>query len=176
MADSKILAPLILKWEAGYSSNTKDKGNYDNKENLIGSNKGITPSTFYMAFGHYPTIDEMKGLTSEQFNIVFKRLFWDKYQADKINNQSIANILVDWFWGSGYWGIKIPQKILGLLSDGVVGVATLTKINNVEQKKFFDQVKQARIDFVNNIVKNDLEQQIFLKGWLRRIDSYIFIA
>ena len=32
-----------------------------------------------------------------------------------------ANTLVDWLWCSGAWGIKIPQKILGLKVDGIVG-------------------------------------------------------
>ena len=38
----------------------------------------------------------------------------------------VANTLVDWLWCSGAWGIKIPQKILGLKVDGIVGEKTIT--------------------------------------------------
>jgi len=36
-----------------------------------------------------------------------KKNFWDKWKADLIKDQSIANILVDWVWGSGKYGITI---------------------------------------------------------------------
>jgi hypothetical protein len=35
-------------------------------------------------------------------------MYWDKWKADKIENQSIANLLVDWVWTSGKWGIIFP--------------------------------------------------------------------
>lgn len=61
----------------------------------------------------------------------------------KLKNQSIANILVDWYWGSGKWGIVIPQRILGLTADGVVGPKTLDKINQEIEKDaeaLFDKI------------------------------------
>jgi hypothetical protein len=30
-----------------------------------------------------------------------KSLYWDKWKADQIKSQSVANILVDWVWASG---------------------------------------------------------------------------
>ena len=175
MANVSKLAPKILQWEGGLSLNVHDSGNYDNKKNLIGSNKGIIPATFFNAFGHWPSKEEMANITEEQFQYILKKLFWDRWHADLINNQSIAEILVDWVWASGVWGIKIPQRILQIKEDGVVGNVTMAKVNESDQEILFNKIKEARIQFVNNIVEKNPSQAIFLKGWLRRINSFVFI-
>ena len=94
---------------------------------------------------------------------------WDKWCADNIKSQSIANILVDWVWASGKYGIIIPQKILGVTQDGVVGLKTLEALNARDADKLFAQLKQARINFVETIVKRNPSQKKFINGWKRRI-------
>ena len=39
----------------------------------------------------------------------------------KLKDQNVANILVDWVWASGAYGIKIPQRVLGVDVDGRSG-------------------------------------------------------
>jgi len=72
------------------------------------------------------------------------------------------------------WGIKIPQRLLKVKDDGVVGPGTLNQLNNVDFKLFHSAIKQARIDFVNDLVKNRPDNQKFLKGWLNRINSFVY--
>ena len=43
-------------------------------------------------------------------------------ELDNIYNE---DCLVDWVWGSGVWGLKIPQDMLGVKADGQVGPKTL---------------------------------------------------
>src|SRR5258708_4447479 len=50
-------------------------------------------------------VDSVKSLTEAEAENICKSLFWDKWKADDIINQSIAEILVDWEWTSGKWGI-----------------------------------------------------------------------
>ena len=99
---------------------------------------------------------------------------WDIWQADKINNQSIAEILVDWVWGSGKWGVVIPQRLLGLEDDGKVGAITLSHLNQANQKELFTSLFNARVKFLNDIVKNNPSQSKFIKGWLNRLNDFKF--
>ena len=49
-------------------------------------------------------VKDLKLITKDDvINKVLKPYYWDKWKANEINNQSIANILVDWLWTSGKW-------------------------------------------------------------------------
>jgi lysozyme family protein len=174
MADVKILAPIILSFEGGYQCFPEDRGNYNSNGVLVGTNMGIAALTYETATGNVPTVDDMRNISKELFTEILKKYFWDRWMGDQINNQSVAEILVDWAWASGHWGITIPQRILGVTADGIVGTKTITALNATDQHNFFDQVKSARFTFINNLVTMDLSQQKFEKGWNERVNSYTF--
>ncbi|WP_418202490.1 glycoside hydrolase family 108 protein [Bacteroides sp.] len=169
MADAKKLIPFILKWEGGFANHPNDKGG--------ATNKGITIATFRHFFGSGATVEQLKAMTDEQWETVFRKGFWNPFKGDEIKNQSIANICVDWAWGSGATtAIKQVQRLLGVAADGVVGNITLGAINNAEPEKLFEKIKSARLAFVEAIVKRDASQQVFLKGWRNRINSIQYIG
>lgn len=165
MADYKKLIPFILRWEGGFANDPADRGG--------ATMKGITIGTFttYRKSKRKPTptVTDLKNISDQEWGDVFKSLFWDKWYADNIKSQSIANILVDWVWASGKYGITIPQRILGVAQDGVVGPKTLEALNARDADKLFAQLKQARINFVETIVKRNPSQKKFINGWKRRI-------
>ena len=169
MADAKKLIPFIVKWEGGFANHPNDKGG--------ATNKGITIATFRHFFGSGATVEQLKAMTDEQWETVFRKGFWNPFKGDEIKNQSIANICVDWAWGSGATtAIKQVQRLLGVAADGVVGNITLGAINNAEPEKLFEKIKSARLAFVEAIVKRDASQQVFLKGWRNRINSIQYIG
>jgi len=171
MANVKILAPIIIEWESRkFTNDPIDRGH--------ATKDGITLST-WMAQGYDKDgdgdvdVDDLKLINNNDFEFILK-LYWNSWKADQINNQSIANILVDWVWGSGSWGIKIPQRILGLTEDGVVGKITLNAVNTANQKGLFQDIKKFREQFLWDIVKRDPTQQRFIKGWLNRLADFGF--
>ena len=173
MADAKKLVPFILKWEGGYTNDPVDRGG--------ATNKGITLVT-YKALGRWDNnkdgkIDEkdLKLLSEDQWYKIYKQSFWDKWRADDIKNQSIANILVDWIWTSGKYGITNVQKVLGVKDDGIVGPKTIEAVNNYKnQKELFNKIKDIRLKFVENIVKNNPSQKKFINGRKRRINAFTY--
>ena len=104
------------------------------------------------------------------------RIYWDRWRADSIMNQSVADILVDWVWGSGKWGIVIPQRILGVKQDGLVGVQTITALNAANQRKLHADIFAAREKFFDDIVKKDPSQRVFARGWKNRLNSFTFVG
>lgn len=172
MADVKILAPFILKWEGGFVDDPVDRGG--------ATNKGVTIATWrqvgYDKDGDGDIdVDDLRLLTQDDaIKRVLKPHYWDRWRADEIRSQSVANILVDWVWGSGAHGIKIPQRVLGVVQDGVVGPKTLAALNAQDPRAFFDKIKAEREAFFRGIVARSPSQNRFLKGWLNRLNDIKF--
>jgi lysozyme family protein len=116
-----------------------------------------------------PTVEQLKAIPYKEWLEILKAMFWDRWKADQIRNQSIANFLVDWVWASGNYGIKLPQKILGVTIDGVVGPKTIAAVNAKDPDTLFYQLRQERIDFTDRICKSRPQNKRFYTGWINRI-------
>jgi hypothetical protein len=100
--------------------------------------------------------------------------YWNCWKAGQILNQSIAKILVVWVWGSGQWGIIIPQQILGITPVGNVYPLTIATVNKTDQAKFHTTVYQVWIVFIKTIIQSNPKLLKFRQGWLNRLDAFPF--
>ena len=167
MAKAEKLMPLIHKWEGEYAHNPNDKGGC--------TMKGVTIDTFRKYYGEYKTCSDLKKITDEQWLHIFEKGYWEPCKANEIENQSIANIIVDWAWMSGTkTTIKKIQKILGIKTDGIVGKQTINAINSSNQEELFKNIYNKREEFYYNICDNNPSQKIFLIGWLNRLKDFEF--
>ena len=184
MASIDKLIPFILKWEDGFVNDPTDRGG--------ATNKGVTIAT-YKAYCSQkglprPTVEQLKNITDAHWREIFKTMYWDNWKADEIHSQKVANILVDWVWGSGIHGIKKPQALLGVKVDGIVGDKTLSAVNFADPEELFGAIYQKRVKFLNVIVANSVAayekkigrkateaellkytQKRFINGWLNRL-------
>lgn len=174
MANIKELVAFISRCEGGYTNDPSDSGGP--------TNRGVTLVTWqktgYDKNGD-GTIDEhdITRITHEEMvEVVLRPHFWNVWQADKINNQAIANLLVDWLWMSGHRTIFMVQKMLGVKVDGVVGSQTLHALNSFpDQSLLFDRIKTSRINDIHRICKQRKKNLRFKRGWLNRIAAIKFI-
>lgn len=167
MAQVSKLAPFILQWEGGFVNDPDDLGGATNKGVTIGTYEAYCRKKGYPR----PTVERLKNLSTAEWTEILKTMYWDRWQADLIKSQSIANILVDWVWASGVHGIKIPQEVVGVLADGVVGPKTIAAVNSKNPQELFASIKMARVAFIDEICRKRPANLKFKRGWLNRINS-----
>ena len=173
----ELYVPLLLAVEAGYQNLVGDSGNYNSLGQRVGTNFGISAKTYESWIGRPPSIADMKAITKPVALQIYRKWFWDEIHADQINNQSVANLIVDHNVNGGYKVIeKAVQRVLnekfnkGLTVDGVFGPKTLAAINSVDQQILFDGIVAERRKIYNQIGGE------FLNGWLNRLSEFTFTA
>jgi len=170
MARIEILAEKLFRWEGRFVDDPADKGG--------ATNRGVTIST-WRRVGYDKDGDgdidreDIRLLSQDDCLEVLRNFYWDRWQAGKIKNQAVADMLVDWVWSSGKWGIIIPQRLLKVADDGVVGPVTLARVNRADPGEFLIRVYNARLAFIRKIIRDDPTQKRFEKGWINRLNDFI---
>lgn len=173
MAEFEKLAGKLLNLEGGFVDHPKDRG---------GATKyGVILNT-WIEHGYDKDKDgdidvqDLKVISHEDAKMIAKKIFWDYFKADKIKNQSIAELIVDWGYNSGRVTVaRRIQRLLNIEVDGVFGAKTLDAINKSNQSRLFQNIKQDRKEFIQLLVRRDPSQQVFYKGWMNRINSFFFL-
>lgn len=168
MAKIDILAPFILSWEGGFVNDPRDAGGATNKGVMIATwqHQGYDKN----GDGRID-IKDLKMISEADATRIMKLNFWNRWNADEIEDQSVANLLVDWVWGSGKYGITIPQQMLGVTTDGIVGMITINALNRQNPKDFFIKLRERRERYLRGICVSRPANEAFLNGWLRRLHS-----
>lgn len=187
MADIEKLIPHILKWETGVSKRlwespkelferSRAKGWANDPADKGGATQsGVTLKTFTQyrkAVGKSkPSVQDLKAITYKEWRDVLVMFFWSKANAEAIKDDSVAVMIVDWYWGSGAWALRNTQKVLGVTRDGIFGRKTIAAINGWKngQRDLWNALKKERIAYYRRIaVGNQIK---WLKGWLNRVND-----
>ena len=170
MAEVSKIVPFIRKWEGGFVNDPQDLGG--------ATNMGVTISTYeaYCKKKGYPrpTVERLKNMKESDMTDILKTMFWDRFRADEILSQSVANICVDWLWMSGVTAIKRVQRVVGVKRDGVVGPITLAAINSISALPLFGMIKSERKRHIEELCRKRSENKRFRNGWLNRLNDLQF--
>ena len=188
MATIDKYIPIVLRWEASTAMKSsesleaaferaKKKGFANDPSDPGGATMiGVTLSTYKTYCKRNgmktPTVNDLKNIKYKIWRDILHTMYWGKWKADTIEDQNVANMLVDWVWMSGAnIGIKRPQKLLGVTQDGIVGPKTIAAVNNTQG--FLKVLYDARKSHFENIVKSRPASAKFLKGWMNRL-NYLY--
>ncbi len=154
----------ILKHEGGFVDHKLDKGG--------ATNFGITKKVYEEYVGRTVTVEEIKNMPKGNAIAIYKKNYWDKIKGDSIKDYAVALLIFDAAVNSGISNaVKLSQKILGIAQDGIAGNEFIKHLNNFDSKKFANEYLKGREAFYRKIVENNPKQEVFLKGWLRRVEE-----
>lgn len=154
MADFEKAIPLILKHEGGYVDHASDPGG--------ATNMGIIFTVFKnyaREFNLPPTKEGLKKLSEEQAKAIYKQ---------------VAEIIFDAYVNCGKNGLKIAQREAATEADGNIGSNSIQAINAAAPRLLFDGIKERRIEYYKNLAARKPNLQVFLKGWLNRVNSFVY--
>lgn len=161
MADFNKYAPALSSWEGGFALVKDDAGGW--------TNRGVTLDTFRLYINPTATPQDLSRMSETQWREIAKGRFWDACGGDKLKDQSVAELFVDWCFNSGLGMIKRVQGIVGTKTDGKVGPLTIAAINAWDQRRLHYTIKAARIEFLANAVRNRSANLKFYDGWINRV-------
>lgn len=185
MATIDKFIPILLRWEtsilvkqgesleAAYNRAAKKGFVNDPDDNGGATMVGVTFGTYktYCKFKGFktPSINDLKNMPYKVWRDIVYSMYWNKWKADTIKDQSVANMVVDWIWHSGSATIKKVQQAIGVTADGIVGPKTINALNGDTDIK--TKVYNLRKQYFENIVKNNPAQKKWLNGWMNRLNS-----
>jgi hypothetical protein len=107
MADYRKIVSIIKSKNKGFSWRIE---NIDNppcetgfSDTILGKKQNNTSfgiswnefNQYSKELGYEPTCENFKEMPNTIYNLIFKKIYWDSIQGDKIKNQGVANSLVE---------------------------------------------------------------------------------
>lgn len=169
MATFEDAIPVILAHEGGWVANPKDPGGETNYgiSTLIIEREGITNEELGLPPGRDP--GWLKAMTKDAAIGIYKRLFWDKFDYGRINDQTAATKVFDCAVNCGPSRAHVmAQRVAGVAQDGILGPQSIDAINKLDSKQFVAAFAYAMRNYYTELVERKPSLGVFLSNWLRR--------
>jgi lysozyme family protein len=148
---------LLLQSEGGFSNLSQDPGGM--------TNLGVTKSTWENWIGRGSDEAEMRSLTPQKVEPLYKKKYWDAVRGDELD-EGIAYILFDFAVNAGVGrSIKTLQTCLGVPADGGFGPITMAAVKSVDPLELIKRFTHAKEEFYRSLPTFE----VFGEGWLNRL-------
>lgn len=148
---------FVLKHEGGYVNNPKDPGGR--------TNLGVTQKVYEAYVGHPVTEADMRSLTPEMVEPIYKRNYWDVLRCDDLPD-GVDYAVFDLGVNSGTRrAAKILQKCAGVPDDGIIGPMTMKAVSECNPRHLASDICETRLAFLQGLPIWDT----FGRGWGRRV-------
>jgi len=148
---------LMLKSEGGYVDHPADPGGR--------TNLGVTQATWENWVGRASDEAEMRSLTPEKVEPLYKKKYWDAVRADDLP-VGLDYLMFDFGVNAGPGrAIKLLQSAVGVTPDGGFGPMTLAAVQAIDPVELIEKFSQAKEDFYRSLGTF----ATFGKGWLNRV-------
>ena len=147
----------MLKSEGGYVHHPSDPGGR--------TNLGVTQTTWENWVGRGSDEAEMRGLTPEKVEPMYKKKYWDAVRGDELP-VGLDYLMFDFAVNAGAGrAIKTLQTAVGVTPDGGFGPMTMAAVQAVDPNELIERFSQAKEDFYRSLTTF----ATFGKGWLNRV-------
>jgi lysozyme family protein len=148
---------MMLASEGGYVNHPSDPGGM--------TNLGVTKRVWEEWVGRESNEKEMRSLTPEMVEPLYKRKFWDACKCDDMPS-GIDYLVFDFAVNAGVGrSAKILQTAVGVTPDGGIGPITLAAVKAQDPAELVQKFSDAKEAFYRSL--NTFET--FGKGWLNRV-------
>jgi lysozyme family protein len=148
---------LMLASEGGYVNHPSDPGGM--------TNLGVTKRVWEEWVGRESNEKEMRSLTPEMVEPLYKRKFWDACKCDDMPS-GIDYLVFDFAVNAGVGrSAKILQTAVGVPADGGIGPITLAAVKAQDPAELVQKFSDAKETFYRSLNTFDT----FGKGWLNRV-------
>ena len=148
---------LLLASEGGFANHPSDPGGM--------TNLGVTKATWENWIGRASDEAEMRGLTPEKVEPLYKKKYWDAVRGDELPT-GLDYLVFDFAVNAGAGrAIKTLQTALGVTPDGGFGPITLKEVQTVEPANLIKRFSKAKETFYQSLT----QFPTFGKGWLNRV-------
>ena len=165
---------IILKHEGGFVNHKADKGGP--------TNFGITQRTYSNYLGRKASISDVRNMSEDTAREIYERSYLTGPRIHTLPDPVPQTLVLDMAINHGPRnGIKMMQRVVnsagfGPISvDGVIGPMSRKAVENAVDamgNEFQNALVEERIRFFHRIVARNSSQKVFLKGWLRRAESF----
>lgn len=155
----------VLSVEGGYVNDPDDNGGATNR----GITRRVYDKYYLEVYGITSTDMDHANLTRAEAADIYKHYYWDAVKGDELPS-GVDLMVADMAVNSGtVRASKMLQKIVNAKEDGIIGPATLAKVNgigsNILIHKAFLQRRESY--FQISAIKNNIK---FYKGWINRLN------
>jgi len=148
---------LMLKSEGGFVNHPSDPGGM--------TNLGVTKATWENWVGRESDEAEMRGLTPEKVEPLYKKKYFDAVRGDELP-MGLDYLMFDFAVNAGAGrAIKTLQTAVGVTPDGGFGPMTMAAVQAVDPNELIERFSQAKEDFYRSLTTF----ATFGKGWLNRV-------
>lgn len=108
----------------------------------------------------------------EKVKIFYKKEFWDKMRLDEVDSElKSCELFVFGANVDTVPAVRVLQRFLGVVVDGIMGAQTLKALNNYDEQAFDVDFDRAEIAYYRNLVKIKPAYYIYERGWINRARS-----
>lgn len=156
----------VLVHEGGYVNHPKDPGG--------ATNQGVTQRVYDDFRRQLKQAERsVKQLTAIERDAIYRQRYWNLIKGDQLP-AGVSYVVFDGAVNSGVsQSVKWLQRTLGIKADGVIGPATLTAVQGVNDH---DELIARIVDRRMKFLKALKTWKTFGKGWTRRVDGVLEVG
>lgn len=149
----------VLVHEGGWADHPRDPGG--------ATMKGVTLATYQRHFGENKSKDDLRNISDEQLEQIYRSGYWNKCKCDKLPG-GVDYAVFDAAVNSGPGrSAKWLQAAVGAKQDGGIGPKTLARVEEHDPIQITDLMCNRRLAFLRSLST----WSTFGRGWGRRVEG-----